>query len=187
MMNQYMLRIAFALATCMTIMLTTNAAYQSIQERQSEARAQYNALLEKWNPALNNPSDKNLTLVIKKKSIALKIESANTSDEAGLKRIKGLQDDLKALPVQFICNELDADIKAIFELQETARILNIDDTFDASAFQALRAAIDTLPCMIEEQDACKRMGSMYKYYLAFFGGILVANHYSIWPFGGSSN
>lgn len=187
MMNQYALRSIFALATCMTIALTTNAAYQSIQERQSEARAKYKALIAKWNPALNNPSDAALKTVIKKKSAALKDDYANTPDEAGLKQIKTLLEDLKAWPIQFMCNELDADIKAIFELQETARILNIDDTFDALPFQQLRKAIDTLPSMIEEREAHAQMGSLYKYYLAFFGGVLIANHYSLWPFNTSSN
>jgi hypothetical protein len=187
MINQYSIRTALTLLACITITFTTDASYASIQERQAAAIAQYKALLAKWQPALDNPSDATLNTVIKKKSAALKQECNNAQTESDIKAIKSIQDDLKALPVQFMCNELDKDIKTIFSLQDTARILNMNYAFDASPFQDLRAAIDGLPCTATELQARERMGTMYKYFLVFLGGTLAAKHFSLWPFNAPSN
>jgi hypothetical protein len=178
MMNQQVKHIAFAIAACISTTIHT-ARYQTVQQRQQSAHAQYNALVEKWNPALSNPSDATLNAVIKKRSAVLKDACERAAAESEINRFKGLRDDLKMIPVRFMCNELDADIATIFTLQENARILDMEDTFDALPFQQLRAAIDTLPCMIEEQEALNRLAPMYKYVLGLAGGLLLASHLSL--------
>jgi hypothetical protein len=184
MMNQYY---ALALVTCIATVSTIDASYASIQERQQAVIEQYNALIQKWSPALETPSDATLKIAIKQKGAALKAECSNAHSESDIKAIKSIQDSLKTLPVQFMCNELDNDIETVFKLQETARTLNMSYVLDPLPFQQLRAAIDTLPCMAEEQAACKRMGGMYKYFLAFVGGVLLVNHFSLIPVSSSSN
>lgn len=182
MINQYPTRIALILVAGIATIITTNAAsYASIQERQQALIAQHQALIQKWQPALDNPSDATLKIVIKQKAAALKELYENAFNDYDAKTFKSMRDSLKALPAQFMCNELDKDIETIFKLQETARVLNMDYTLDPLPFQQLRAAIDTLPCMVEEQEACTRLASMYKYFLAFFGGVLIANHFSLIP------
>ena len=187
MINQYQARIALIFVTSITAVVTTHAAYQSVQERQHAVIQQYNALIKKWTPALENPSDATLKIAIKQKSAALKAECSNAHCESDIKKIKSIQDSLKALPVQFMCNELDNDIETIFKLQETARVLNTSYILDPLPFQQLRAAIDTLPCMVEEQEACKTMGVMDKYIIAFVGSLLLASHFSILPVSSSCN
>lgn len=186
MMNQHVKHIALAITACISTTIHA-AGYQTVQERQNALHAQFTALLNKWQPALVNPSDATLKAVIKKRSAALKDKYENAASEAEIKRLKGMRDDLKILPVQFMCAELDADIATIFTLQETARILNMEVTLDVLPFQQLRAAIDTLPCMIEEQKSLKRLAPMYKYVLALAGGLLLANHFSLIPTFNSSN
>ena len=180
MMNQHVKHIALAIAACISTTINT-AGYQTVQERQQALITQYNALINKWHPALGNPSDATLKAVIKKRSAVLKDECVNAASESEIKRLKGLRDDLETLPVQFMCAELDADIRTIFTLQEIAKELNMSHGYDAFLFQDLRAAIDTLPCMIKEQESVKRLAPMYKYVLALAGGLLVASHYSLFP------
>lgn len=190
MINQYLIRAAVALAIITTF--TTKTVYQSIQKRIHDAKAQYESLCQKWEPALSDLSQESLKIVIKNKSAALKDAYENAVTEAEAKRLKALRDDLKALPIQFICAELDADIQTILRLQKIApKLLNNDldddNAFDASSFQQLRAAIDTFPCTLKEQQDCKKMGDVYKYFLAFFGGVLIANHFSLLPVNTPSN
>lgn len=175
-MNQK--HIALAIAACISTTIHT-AGYQTVQHRQEAVISQYDALINKWNPALSNPSDATLKTVIKKRSAVLKEECENASAAAEITRLKGMRDDLKMLPVQFMCAELDADIKTIFALQQTAAELNMEVTLDVFPFQELRAAIDTLPCTVAEQESVKRLAPMYKYVLALAGGLLVANHFSL--------
>ena len=182
MMNQQVKHIALAIAACISSTIHANG-YPTVQERQDALRAQLIALIEKWQPALDNPSDATLKAVIKKRSAVLKNECENAASETEIKRLKGLRDDLKTLPVQFMCAELDADIATIFALQRTAEELHMrhGGLLDPYQFQELRKAIDTLPCMIEEKESLNRIAPMYKYVLALAGGLLVASHFSLIP------
>jgi len=180
MINQSFTRMTLAIVlTCIPAVLNAMHNYTSIQERQNAIIEHYQALIQKWNPALDNPSDASLQIIIKQQKTALKMQYTNAFNYDDQQTYKTLLDNLNAWPVQFICAELDKDIQIIFHLMDDARILNIDSQIiDPTPFQILRAAIDTLPCMKREQDDQAHLTSNYRQFMAGLG--ILAAGYITW-------
>jgi len=147
----------------------------TIQERENAVITQYGALITKWSPALDNPSDATMKMVIDKKKKALKVQMDNAfGDGEKQKEIKAVMDDLKTWPMTFMCNELDADIKNLFELIDTAAILNMEIDIDPTPFQELRTALDTLPSMKREHQDRAALSKTYTHYVLPGLGLVAA-------------
>lgn len=138
--------------------------FTSIAQRQETVRETYNALLRKWQPALNKPCDASLQIIIKNKMRVLKDQAVMPFNDSQEAELFGAMQDLDAWPVRVMCEELDNDIQTLFSLTQEARILGMEYSIDIKPFQTLRVQIENLPMFAREQEDQARLTKIYKYY-----------------------
>jgi hypothetical protein len=153
------------------------ADYMSIQDRENTMRSTHAAIMQKWEPALNNLSSDSLTAIVKKIKTALKEKEASPFYNADAPETKSRIRDLEALPFTFACEELDRDIAKLSAHRDQVRMSNRDSTLDISRLQELRVQMDGLACVQHEQ---QQHASFVKRYAACMIGLGIGCTTYVW-------